>query len=129
MGGLGVTQRPAASVEPMGSSVPAMSGLLAGGYPAEGPRCARGPSEGRSCRAVYSKGGCPGFSSALTIHMSMDSSRIVIVGLPVTHGSQIIAAMQAAAKIKLSVSRVSQKNRVLLTHRSFQSFVLKSETS
>jgi hypothetical protein len=41
------------------------------------------------------------------------------MGLPVTHGSQIIAAKDAA-KIRLSVSRASQKWNVFLACRAFQ---------
>lgn len=59
------------------------------------------------------------------IHMSIGSSRIVIVGRAVAHGSQIIVAMNAAAKIRLSVSRASQKSSTLLWQRGSELVLLK----
>jgi hypothetical protein len=49
-------------------------------------------------------------------HMSVEHSRIVIVGLPVRNGNQIIAAMQTA-KVRLSISRASQKSNAFLARR------------
>lgn len=49
--------------------------------------------------------------------MSAGTSRIVIVGFPVIHGSQIVAAMPAAM-IRPSVSRASQKRSAFRAGRA-----------